>query len=176
MASAPGLFSCISSDRRRLRRTPRNGNIETMDCMKRFRERSVPRVVSASVLTSIAALAWVGLPAAAATGAASGPTGASAPFVHHGAAPTKKAAPAATVKPVDINSAGRKELKSLPGIGDAEAEKIIANRPYRTKADLVGKNVLPVGPYLSLKNQIIALPKGKAKGKSPPPNAAKQGS
>lgn len=101
---------------------------------------------------------------AAAPDPASGPTAAtasdaaSAPAApgHRGATPKSKAASAPAVKLVDINSASRKELKTLPGIGDAEADKIIANRPYLSKTELVGKNVLPVGPYLSLKNQIIA--------------------
>jgi len=60
------------------------------------------------------------------------------------------------VKLVDINSAGRAELKTLPGIGDAEAAKVIAGRPYLSKAELVSKNVLPEGVYVSLKNLIIA--------------------
>ncbi|MEO7707389.1 MAG: helix-hairpin-helix domain-containing protein [Caldimonas sp.] len=62
---------------------------------------------------------------------------------------------------VDINSAARSELTTLPGIGPAEAERIIANRPYLTKTELVTKQVLPVGPYLSLKNQVVAMQKFK---------------
>lgn len=102
-------------------------------------------------LVWLAASAWTGA-AIAASSAASAPAFPSQP----GATPKNKAAPAAPAKLVDINSASRKELKTLPGIGDAEAEKIIANRPYLSKTELVGKNVLPVGPYLSLKNKIIA--------------------
>lgn len=60
------------------------------------------------------------------------------------------------VKLVDINSAGRAELKTLPGIGDAEAARIIAARPYLSKAELVTKKVMPEGAYVALKNQIIA--------------------
>ena len=51
-----------------------------------------------------------------------------------GAKATEKSAkvgkPAAKVKLVDINSASKAELKKLPGINDAEADKIIAGRPY----------------------------------------------
>lgn len=48
----------------------------------------------------------------------------------------KKATAVAKIKLVDINSAGKKELKTLPGIGDTDADKIIAGRPYGSKAHL----------------------------------------
>lgn len=70
--------------------------------------------------------------------------------------------PAEAVKLVDINSASLKQLKTLPGIGDAEAKKIIAHRPYLTKTELVSKGVLPTGPYLSLKRQVVAMPPKKS--------------
>lgn len=67
-----------------------------------------------------------------------------------------KAKPAALVKLVDINSASKKELEKLPGISDADADKIIAGRPYLSKAFLVTKNIIPIGTYQSLKALIIA--------------------
>jgi DNA uptake protein ComE-like DNA-binding protein len=73
----------------------------------------------------------------------------------------KKTAPATPVKLVDINSANREQLKALPGIGDAEAARIIAGRPYLSKAELATKNVLPTGVYISIKNLIIAKQTGK---------------
>lgn len=74
------------------------------------------------------------------------------------AASTPKAKPSG-LRPrlVDINSASRAELKTLPGIGDAEADKIIANRPYLTKSSLVSKKVLELGPYDALRGRIIAV-------------------
>ena len=65
---------------------------------------------------------------------------------------------------VDLNSAGRKELMTLPGIGDAEAGRIIASRPYLTKTELVTKDVLPVGPFMSIRHLVVAMPKTIAKG------------
>lgn len=67
---------------------------------------------------------------------------------------------------VDINSASAAQLKTLPGIGDAEAARIIANRPYLTKSHLVTKKVLELGPYDALRGRIIAVQPEPAKGKS----------
>jgi len=76
-----------------------------------------------------------------------------------GAPPPATSAPPAKQR-VDINSASRAELKTLPGIGDAEAKKIIAGRPWLTKIDLVTRNVLPEGVYHALRDQIIAKQSG----------------
>ncbi|MDP2005865.1 MAG: helix-hairpin-helix domain-containing protein [Rubrivivax sp.] len=81
-----------------------------------------------------------------------------------------KAAPAAKLKPVDINSASRAELKSLPGIGDAEAERIIAARPYPSKAKLAADKVLSLEAYTALKGRIVA---GQKKAPTQPKSPAK---
>jgi DNA uptake protein ComE-like DNA-binding protein len=79
------------------------------------------------------------------------------PPSHPVPAPDKKAAPTKPAqKPVDINKASVAELTKLPGIGDAEAKKIIAARPFRTKADLVTQNIIPEGVYVSIKDKIVA--------------------
>lgn len=66
----------------------------------------------------------------------------------------------ALAKAVDINSASKEQLKALPGITDAFADKIIAGRPYLSKAFLVTKNVLPQDLYLTLRKRIVARQPG----------------
>jgi hypothetical protein len=43
---------------------------------------------------------------------------------------------ASTGGPVDLNTAGEKELEKLPGVGPATAKKIVAGRPYGSTSDL----------------------------------------
>ena len=57
---------------------------------------------------------------------------------------------------IDINSASKQELMSLPGIGEAYSQKIIDNRPYRGKNDLLRKNIIPQATYDKISGQIIA--------------------
>jgi competence protein ComEA len=57
---------------------------------------------------------------------------------------------------LDINAATADQLKALPGIDAATAQKIIAGRPYHGKNDLVSKNIISTTEYDSIKDQIIA--------------------
>ena len=76
------------------------------------------------------------------------------------AKPAKKTTKArANAKEVDINSAKKAELMKLPGIGDVEADKIIAGRPYLTKAHLVTHKIISAMVYQSIKDQIVARQK-----------------
>src|ERR1700688_2815586 len=50
-------------------------------------------------------------------------------------------------KPLDINAATREQLISLPGITGAEADDVIAKRPYDDPGQLVTRHVLPQSKY-----------------------------
>lgn len=57
---------------------------------------------------------------------------------------------------VDINKASADDLKSLPGVDDAHARKIIDGRPYNDASDLVKKHVVSGTEYDRISDKVTA--------------------
>jgi hypothetical protein len=59
-------------------------------------------------------------------------------------------------KHLDLNSATKEDLAALPGMTADDAQKVIDNRPYKMKSDLVKKNVVSADEYAKIKNSVVA--------------------
>ena len=62
----------------------------------------------------------------------------------------------AAMHKTDINSASREDLMKLPGVTDAVADKIIAARPFKSKAELSSKKILSAKEYAKVRAMVIA--------------------
>jgi len=59
-------------------------------------------------------------------------------------------------RPVDINTASRGQLVSLPGVSEPEASKVIAARPYKETGELVTRHVMSKTEYDRIADRITA--------------------
>ncbi len=60
---------------------------------------------------------------------------------------------------VDINSASKEELMKIAGIGTSYSDEIIKGRPYKSKKQLVSRNILPDAVFRKVTDKIIAKQK-----------------
>lgn len=63
-------------------------------------------------------------------------------------------APAAGSSAMNINKASANDLVLLLGLKQEEADRVVSNRPYRVKGELVAKNVLPKETFDLIKDRI----------------------
>ena len=60
---------------------------------------------------------------------------------------------------ININLVRFDQLKTLNGIGDTYAKRIMEGRPYQRTDELVTKNILPQMNYDRIKEHIMTRPK-----------------
>lgn len=95
-------------------------------------------------------------PPAAPVPAPGGPTS-KLPGAHVGAQ-VEPVPPQPGVAPVNINTASSSDLVLFLGLTKEVADRIVANRPYKIKGELVAKQVLPKETFDSLKDRITVAP------------------
>jgi len=57
---------------------------------------------------------------------------------------------------VDLNEASREQLLDLPGVSPAQADQIIASRPFESKDQLVTRHILSQTGYDRIKERVRA--------------------
>src|ERR1700751_921882 len=58
-------------------------------------------------------------------------------------------------KSVDLNNASKDDLVSLPGMDEAKADRIIAERPYANPRQLVTRHVLTEDEYNAIRDRVV---------------------
>jgi len=128
--------------------------------MSSIRSILIPSVLALGVV--IAPVARAADPAPASTPAASAPAKATtAPTTAKAttapSSSTHKSSSAKSTKThIDLNSASREQLMTLPGVGDATADKIIAARPFKSKEELKSKGIVTKAEYDKLASHVTA--------------------
>jgi competence protein ComEA len=59
-------------------------------------------------------------------------------------------------KQLNLNTATKDQLLSLPGVTAAEAERVIAGRPYREAGDVVRRHIMPKTEYDKIADRVTA--------------------
>lgn len=74
------------------------------------------------------------------------------------AATPTAAAPAAASAAMNVNKASASDMVLFLGLKKDEADRIVTNRPYRVKGELVAKNVVPKETFDMIKDRISVSP------------------
>jgi DNA uptake protein ComE-like DNA-binding protein len=75
-----------------------------------------------------------------------------------GSSGTASVAPAATSTSMNINKVSANDMILFLGLKQDEADRIVNNRPYRVKGELVAKNVVPKETFDLIKDRISVSP------------------
>ena len=120
------------------------------------------RILSALALAMILPVAAYAVQGTAAKSSSAMSTkSTSATAANHTSHPARMASHTKRAPAVDINSASKEDLMKLPGITDETAQKIIDGRPYKSKAELIKKQVLTKAEYGKVRSRVIAKQEAK---------------
>lgn len=75
-----------------------------------------------------------------------------------GSSGTASVAPASTSTSMNINKVSANDMILFLGLKQDEADRIVNNRPYRVKGELVAKNVVPKETFDLIKDRISVSP------------------
>lgn len=73
-------------------------------------------------------------------------------------APPAPAGQSAALAPVNVNTATANDMVLFLGLTKEVADRIVSNRPYKVRGELVAKNVLPKATYDVIKDRITVAP------------------
>jgi DNA uptake protein ComE-like DNA-binding protein len=59
-------------------------------------------------------------------------------------------------KPLDLNTATKKQLLRLPGMTSPEADRVIAGRPYNEPGEVVTRRIMPKAEYDKIADHVTA--------------------
>jgi DNA uptake protein ComE-like DNA-binding protein len=59
-------------------------------------------------------------------------------------------------KPLDLNKATRNQVEDLPGVSRAQADQIVADRPFDDPHQLVTRRILTEGEYAKISDRVVA--------------------
>jgi len=112
-------------------------------------KRTILSLSAAALVLCLGAAAYADDAPATTPSSTPAPAAPAAKPARHHAAKTATAA-------IDLNSATKEQLMTLPGIDDATADKIIAARPFAKRMDLVSKSVVTKAEYAKIKSKVMA--------------------
>ena len=56
--------------------------------------------------------------------------------------------------PLDLNTATKEQLLTLPGLTEAEADRVIEGRPYNEPGDVVTRRIIPKSEYDKIADRV----------------------
>nr|MBI3612190.1 helix-hairpin-helix domain-containing protein [Nitrospirota bacterium] len=73
-------------------------------------------------------------------------------------APVPTAPQSSGLAPVNVNTASANDMVLFLGLPKEVAERVVSNRPYKVRGELVARNVLPKATFDVIKDRITVTP------------------